>query len=67
MKIETKYDYGQIVFLIHDPDQLERMVIGINGRPTGIIYLLACGIAVTEHYELEIASETTFKLNQTNG
>lgn len=65
MKIETKYDIDEIVFLMHDPDQLQRMIIGINCRPGNQhIYILACGAASSDHYEIEIAKEATFKLNQ---
>lgn len=58
MKIETKYDLKQLLYLAHDPEQLQRMVIGIRIiTPKLVTYELACGPEITEHYEYEISTE----------
>lgn len=51
-----KYDLGDIVYLITDLDQLERMVTGIKIRPNGVIYSITHSTLETEHYELELTS-----------
>ena len=63
MTIENKYKLGEIVFLITDPDQYQRIItaiqININGS---IIYHLAQGINETWHFEVEIASDKNFSI-----
>lgn len=56
--IDNKYDIGQEVFLITDPDQLGRMVTAVivtHGQT--IKYELKSGTEVTENYEMEISKE----------
>lgn len=54
----NKYAIGDIVYLITDKDQSERIVIGILFRGKGHYnYDLACGATSCWHYEYEI-SET---------
>jgi hypothetical protein len=55
MVIPNKYNIGDIVYLVTDPDQNERMVIGINIRQGAILYLLAFGPIESFHYEIEIS------------
>lgn len=58
MVIETKFDIGQTVYLKTDEDQKARIVVRIIvTAPGGIIYGLACGIAETQHYDMEISEE----------
>jgi hypothetical protein len=40
MNINNKFNLGEIVYLITDEDQKERMVTGIQVRPNGICYLI---------------------------
>lgn len=40
MKIKPKLSLGQIVFLVIDPDQYERIVVGINVTFNGFLYEL---------------------------
>jgi len=55
MNIRTKYAIGQIVYLITDMYQLERMVTTIKIEAGGtIIYNLSCGVEDTAHYECEV-------------
>lgn len=54
MKINTKYNFGDIVYLKTDIEQSERIIIGITLIPNSIIYTLMCGVEMSEHYEFEI-------------
>jgi len=60
MKIETKYSIGQVVFLATDTDQKERLITGITIRPNSVIYILACGIDESTHYDIEFALEKNY-------
>lgn len=55
---KVKYDFGDLVYLITDPEQLQRMVVGVRIRSSGsIVYLLACGTQETDHTDTEISTE----------
>jgi len=62
MSIDNKFEIGEIVFLITDTDQSQRMVTGLTIRKDCIIYYLTCGITETSHYDYEIASDKNFNL-----
>lgn len=55
MKIETLFDIGEIVFLITDEEQCERMVTNITIGPNTVTYHLSYGMAVSTHYEIEMS------------
>ena len=57
MQINNKFKLGEIVYLITDIEQNERMVTGIQVRPIGLIYLLQHLVTETFHYEIEITNE----------
>jgi len=57
----TAFAIGQIVFLITDPEQLERIVTGYIVRPSQIVYYLSMETHETTHYEIEIASSKNWK------
>lgn len=60
MQNEHKYKYKlrQIVYLITDSEQSERLITGITIRPgTSVSYELSMGIDVSWHFAFEI-SET---------
>lgn len=59
--VVPKYKCGDIVFLITDTEQMQRIVTGYIVRPSGVIYYLGCGEEETTHYELEIASDRNWK------
>lgn len=68
MTISTKYNICELVFLKHDPEQLQRMVTAIiirqpHGR--GIIYELSSGSETSEHSEYELSADCDhgFKMN----
>jgi hypothetical protein len=52
-----EYDFGQMVYLKTDTEQMERMVIRVGIIPSGIIYTLACGEIETNHYPIEITAD----------
>lgn len=58
MKITTKYDIEDIVYLVTDHDQQERIIVSILVYPNNLImYSLNCGIETSEHYEFEISDK----------
>ena len=62
MSEELKYQIGDVVYLITDPDQSERLVTAIHIYPQGLVsYRLSYGTTETYHYEMEIASERHIK------
>lgn len=66
MMLESKYDIGQIVFLITDIDQRERLVVEIMIRQTGVMYNLAHGSHNSWHYEMEMCIEKNVITATTN-
>ena len=61
INIDNKYDFGQIVYLLTDKEQLPRIVTSIKLLKNYLIYELTTGIIVTQHYDFEI-SETINEL-----
>lgn len=59
MKINNKFNTGQMVYLIHDNDQHQRMITQIIVTPNGHTYILSCGGDESEHYEIEISEDKT--------
>jgi len=57
MKVNNKFDIGQVVYLHHDPDQILRMITEIRVAYTGLVYCLSCGEGVSLHYEIELTNE----------
>jgi len=57
MVIENVFDLGQIVYLKTDDDQKARMIIGIQVRPTGLLYIAQLGTVETYHYEIELSGQ----------
>lgn len=56
MNYNSQYGLGDIVFLKTDPEQLERMIIGVTFKCTGsLTYQLVCGTTDTDHYEIELS------------
>lgn len=53
--VNPKFSIGQIVYLITDGNQLDRMVVQITISSDGISYNLACGSESSWHYEIEIS------------
>lgn len=57
MTIKNKFDIGQLVYLITDPEQYKRHVVGITAYANNILYILQCAEASSEHYDFEITTE----------
>jgi hypothetical protein len=57
MRIDTKYDIGEYVYLKTDPDQKQRMIRGIFLRRNQISYELICGIEESYHEDFEFTKE----------
>lgn len=57
MKFETKYEFGQILYLKTDKEQLPRMFVGIQFSPEGVLYKLAHIETESWHYEMEFSKE----------
>ncbi|WPU91815.1 hypothetical protein SNE25_21085 [Mucilaginibacter sabulilitoris] len=58
----TEYNLGDIVYLKTDPDQLQRMVVAITIRPTGILYELSQAASGSDHYSIEISPSPDLNL-----
>ena len=57
MTIDTKYDFGQLVYLLTDRDQKERIVTSMEVHPRGnILYQITCCEHFSWHYDYEIVS-----------
>lgn len=57
MRVDTKYELGEIVYLKTDPDQQGRMITQISLRPGHIFYELSCGSNSSWHFEVEFTTE----------
>ena len=55
MRISTRYDIGQTVYVVHDIEQLARMVVGITIRPGAVFYSLCNGDNSGDFYEIELS------------
>lgn len=64
MFIDNKFNFGQIVYLITDPEQKKRIVTNMQIDPTGIMYRLMFETSGSWHHDIEISPEknvvTTF-------
>lgn len=63
MIVDNKFEHGQIVYLVTDPEQAEYIVtaIHLNGSPNNILYELFIEKETTLCYEFEISVEKSFK------
>jgi hypothetical protein len=53
---DHKFKCFDIVYLLHDPDQLPRQVVGVIYDSQRMVqYQLICGTQFTFHYEAEIS------------
>jgi hypothetical protein len=58
-RTQLQFMIGELVYLTTDPEQLQRFVTGIVIRPNDIIYELACGKDLSNHYEFEMTKDKT--------
>lgn len=59
--IQPKFGEGEIVYLITDPLQMERIVTGYYVRGSEIKYYLGHGADESHYYDFEIASDKDWK------
>lgn len=56
--VEHKFDFGETVYLVTDPEQVAYNIIQINVRPGGsIVYVLSNYTGDKLMYEFEISNE----------
>lgn len=61
------YWFGDTVYLITDKDQIPRMIIEINIKPSGLVYFCVVGgTEVSFHYYFELSTEINLKLKTEN-
>jgi hypothetical protein len=56
MRIFTKFDLEQIVYIKLDPEQKPRQVTGMIINPGNILYLITDGIDEVKAYEFELSA-----------
>jgi len=61
INIDNKFDFGQIVYIITDKEQLPRMITAITLTKKDIIYECFAGTIQSKHYDYEL-SETINEL-----
>lgn len=67
LMIENEYDFGDIVYLVTDKEQLPRIVVCVLCYKRGeLLYKLCCGTLQSDHYEYEISKEINVLLATTN-
>jgi hypothetical protein len=67
MTITTEYDFGDIVYLKTDKEQLPIMVTEIRfSGDKGATYELTQGIFVSYHYDIEFSSDIDEVMKMTN-
>lgn len=56
--INNQFELGQIVYLKTDPEQLQRMVVGITVNPgNSLFYRVAFEEDASSHYEIELSAD----------
>jgi len=57
MIIDNKFEIGDTVYLVTDPNQEKRIVFKFLVYRTEIVYCIVFGIEISEHYDFELSSE----------
>ena len=57
MVVDNKYDIGDRVYLVTDPEQSECIITAIVLKPSGHIYELSCGVSSSLHFDIELTTE----------
>lgn len=66
MIIDNKFEIGQKVFLITDPEQKPRLVTGLTITPHNITYQLSSGSENSYHYDFEMSEEANVLITSNN-
>lgn len=56
-KNSYKFDLGQKVYVIHDPEQHERMIVAQITNFNGILFGVSCGDITTDFFEQELSTD----------
>lgn len=67
IQFKSKYEFGDIFYLINDPEQEPRELIGISLTPLGPMYTLDLLGEVDDFYEFQISTEFDKVKKYTNG
>lgn len=63
IKVQNKYSIGQMVYLVSDPDQLERQVIYIVVSSAGLMYGVRVGVEdPLECYDIELSETKNYQI-----
>lgn len=54
---ESKYNLGDMVYLVTESDQNAWQVIQVTITPSGNMYYLSCGTSTYQAYEIEVSGE----------
>lgn len=60
---KPEYRIGDLVYLLTDPDQYQRMVTGVMELPETYLYRLSCGTEETDHWGIEISFDKNIMLD----
>lgn len=60
--MKAKFSLEEIIYLITDEDQRERIITGILYEKNSIQYRVACGTNTSWHFEYEINTNKNYKL-----
>ncbi|VDH16723.1 Uncharacterised protein [Algoriella xinjiangensis] len=60
--MKAKFNLEEIIYLITDVDQKERIITGVLYEKNSIQYRVACGTDTSWHYEFELNTSKSYKL-----
>jgi len=67
MVIKNEHDFGDVVYLKTDREQLPRIVVCILCYKQGeLLYKLVCGTIQSDHYDYEISKTVDVLMTTTN-
>lgn len=66
MRIENKFTHGQEVYLVTDPEQNKRLIYGIVVYENDLLYKVAFGTTISEHYTFELSADADIVMKTTN-
>lgn len=57
MVVDNNFQFGQVVYLKTDKEQLPRMVVRLSVKPGEVLYCLAAGTVESWHLDFEISEQ----------
>ena len=64
MLIDNKFEFGDIVYLKTDKEQVERIVVEFLVSQDSVMYRLSAGVHSDIYYDVEISKEKNILVNQ---